>query len=50
MENKKRKKTKKEQKEHEERMKLIEYRGKVNLEIDLDVLRDSNGVVVNLEY
>lgn len=44
MENKKRKKTKKEQKEHEERMKLILYKGKVNLDIDLDVLRDRNGV------
>lgn len=44
MENKNRKKTKKEQKEYDERMKLIEYRGKVNLDIDLDILRDRNGV------
>ncbi|WP_255067514.1 hypothetical protein [Lacihabitans sp. LS3-19] len=45
MENKNRKKTKKERKEHEERLKLIEYRGKVNLDIDLDVLRDRKGVL-----
>jgi hypothetical protein len=43
MENKKKNKTKKEQKELEERMKLIEYRGKVNLDIDLEVLRDRKG-------
>lgn len=42
MENKKRKNTKKNLKEHEERMKLILYRGKVNLNIDLDVLRGRN--------
>ncbi len=41
------KKTKKEQKEHEERMKLIEYRGKVNLDIDLEVLRDRKGKLVD---
>ena len=42
MENKKRKKTKKEQKELEKRMKLILYRGKVHLDIDLNVLRERN--------
>ncbi len=45
MENKKRKKTKKEQVEQEERMKLLEYRGKVNLDIDLDVLRDRKALI-----